>query len=154
LTKSTPLLDLSLSAYRWLGDGMVARLREAGWPEITRSHSLVFAHLDRGGTRATELARRLGVTRQAMHQTVQELVERGFLELAPDPTSQRAKLVVLTRRGKRLLDDAQEIFRELEATLERRIGRKRVARLRRALESDWGEPVGQPPKGTHPEVRE
>lgn len=133
---------------------MASCLKAAGWSEITRAQSLVLAHLDPEGTRSTELARRSGVTRQAVHQTIQELVELGVLELAADPTSQRAKLVVLTRRGKRLVDDAQEIFRELEAILERRIGRKRVARLRRALESDWGEPVGQSPKGTHPEARE
>ena len=122
---------------------MASRLKAAGWSDITRAQSLVLAHLDPEGTRSTELARRSGVTRQAVHQTVQELVELGLLELAPDPTSQRAKLVVLTRRGKRLVAEAREIFRELEDTLEHRIGRKRVARLRRALEEDWGAPVGE-----------
>lgn len=126
---------------------MVSRLRESGWPDVTRAHSLVFAHLDRGGTRSSELARRMGVTRQAMHQTVRELVDLGFLELAPDPKSQRARLIILTRRGKDLVGDARAIFRELEDTLERRIGRKRVARLRRALESDWGGPIATSPRG-------
>lgn len=122
---------------------MLSRLKDAGWGEVTRAHSRVFAHLDRGGTRSTELARRLGITRQGAHQTIQELVELGFLQLAPDPTSQRAKRIVLTPRGKRLVADAREIFKELEETLESRIGRKRAARLRRALESDWGTPVGR-----------
>lgn len=121
---------------------MASRLKTAGWSEITRAQSLVLVHLDPDGTRSSELARRSGVTRQAVHQTIQELAQLGVLELAPDPTSQRAKLVVLTRRGKRLVVEAREIFRELEDTLEHRIGRKRVARLRRALEEDWGAPVG------------
>lgn len=122
---------------------MASGLKAAGWSEITRAQSLVLARLDPEGTRSSELARRSGVTRQAVHQTIQELAERGVLELAPDPTSQRAKLVVLTRRGKRLVVEAREIFRELEDTLAHRIGRKRVARLRRALEEDWGAPVGE-----------
>lgn len=122
---------------------MVRRLRAAGWTEITRPHSLVFTHLDGEGTRASELARRMGVSRQAMHQTVQELVALGLVELVPDPRNKHAKLVLPTRRGKRLVTDAREIFRELEDTLQGRIGRKRVARLRRALESDWGAPVGE-----------
>jgi DNA-binding MarR family transcriptional regulator len=149
LTNSQSLIDLSLSAYRWFEDGMLGRLKDAGWSEITRAHSRVFTSIDRGGTRSSELARRLGVTRQAAHQTIQELVDLGFLQLAPDPTSRRAKRVVLTPRGKRVVADAREIFRELEATLARRIGRKRVARLRRAFESDWGEPVGQPRAARH-----
>jgi DNA-binding MarR family transcriptional regulator len=145
-----PLIDLSLRAHRWLEVGMASRLKAAGWSEITRAQSLVLAHLDSEGTRSSELARRSGVTRQAVHQTIQELVELGLLELAPDPTSQRAKLVVLTRRGKRLVVEAREIFRELEDTLEHRIGRKRVARLRRALEEDWGAPVGESEVSSRP----
>lgn len=129
---------------------MASCLKAAGWSEITRAQSLVLAHLDPEGTRSTELARRSGVTRQAVHQTIQELVELGVLELAPDPTSQRAKLVVLTRRGKRLVVEAREIFRELEDTLEHRLGRKRVARLRRALEEDWGAPVGESEVSSRP----
>jgi DNA-binding MarR family transcriptional regulator len=138
LTNSPALIDLSLRAYRWFQDGLLTRLADAGWPPITRAHSNVFAHLDRDGTRPIELARRIGVTRQAVHQTVQELVELGFVELAPDPTSGRAKLVVLTPRGKRLVADSRAIFRELEETLARQIGRRRVTDLRRALEADWG----------------
>lgn len=126
----------------------MARLVAAGWTDVTRAHSRVFANLDRDGTRPSELARRMGVTRQAAHQTIQELVDRGFLELAPDPKNARARRAVLTARGKRVVADARDIVRDLEDTLERRIGRKRVARLRRALESDWGAPVADASK-TH-----
>jgi DNA-binding MarR family transcriptional regulator len=152
LTSAPPLIDLSLRAYRWFEDSIASRLKEAGWPEVTRAHRLLLDNVDRGGTRPSELARRIGVTRQAIHQTMQELAELGLVELAPDPASQRGKLVVATRRGKRLVGDAREIVRELEDTLERRIGRKRVARLRRALESDWGAPVAT--AGPRVEVRE
>ena len=124
----------------------MARLVAAGWTDVTRAHSRVFANLDRDGTRPSELARRMGVTRQAAHQTIQELVDRGFLELAPDPKNARARRAVLTARGKRVVADARDIVRDLENTLERRIGRKRVARLRRALESDWGAPIADAPR--------
>lgn len=124
----------------------MARLVAAGWTDVTRAHSHVFANLDRDGTRPSELARRMGVTRQAAHQTIQELVDRGFLELAPDPKNARARRAVLTARGKRVVADARDIVRDLENTLERRIGRKRVARLRRALESDWGAPIADGPR--------
>ena len=146
MTRPDPLIDLSFRAARWLEEGLLARLAAAGWTDVTRAHSHVFAHLDKEGTRPAELARRMGVTRQAAHQTIQELVDRGFLELAADPRNKRARRAVLTARGKRVVADARDIVRELEDTLERRIGRKRVARLRRALESDWGAPVADVPK--------
>ena len=78
-----------------------------------------------------------------MHQTLEELVEHGFVELVPDPTSRRAKLVVLTPRGRRIVGDARAIFRELEDTLARQIGRKSVTELRHALEADWGAPAAR-----------
>jgi DNA-binding MarR family transcriptional regulator len=146
LTRSDPLIDLSFRAARWLEEGLLARLVAAGWTDVTRAHSRVFANLDRDGTRPSELARRMGVTRQAAHQTVQELVDRGFLELGPDPKNARARRAVLTARGRHVVADARDIVRDLENTLERRIGRKRVARLRRALESDWGAPVAEASK--------
>jgi len=143
LTYSPPLIDLSLRAFRWFEDGLLRRLDEAGWPKITRAHSLVFAHLDLEGTRPSELARRIGISRQAVHQTVGELVELGLVELAPDPASRRAKLVVLTPLGRRRVAEAHGIFGELEGELARRIGRKSVTELRRALEADWGAPVAR-----------
>ena len=120
---------------------MLNRLRAAGWGEITRAQSLVFAHLGRGGARPSDLARRMQVTRQAMHEMLRDLGKLGLVELTADPGNRRAKQVALTARGKRMMGDAEEVLRELERELEDRIGRKRVARYRRALESDWGAPV-------------
>ena len=119
---------------------MVIRLRDTGWGGLTRAQSLVLTHLDREGTRPSDLARRMQVTRQAVHGTLRELGHLGLVELAADPTNKRAKRVVLTPRGKRLIGDTRGVVRDLERELEGRIGRKRVARLRRALESDWGTP--------------
>jgi DNA-binding MarR family transcriptional regulator len=143
LTYSQPLIDLLLRGYRWFEDGLLSRLEEAGWPEVTRAQSLVFAHFDREGTRPSELARRIGISRQAVHQTVGELVELGLVELVPDPASRRAKLVVLTPSGRRTVEAALAIFRELEDALTRRIGLKSVTEVRRALEADWGAPAAR-----------
>jgi len=143
LTYSLPLIDLLLRGFRWFEDGLLSRLAEHGWPQITRAHSLVFAHLDLEGTRPSELARRIGISRQAVNQTLVELVELGLVELAPDPASRRSKLVVLTPLGRTTVGSAQAMFRELEDSLAQQIGRARVTELRRALEADWGAPVSR-----------
>jgi len=143
LTYSQPLIDLLLRGYRWFEDGLLSRLEEAGWPEITRAQSLVFAHFDREGTRPSELARRIGISRQAVHQTVRELVELGLVELVPDPASRRSKLVVLTPVGNATLGSAHAVFSELEDALADRIGRASVNELRRVLEADWGPPASR-----------
>jgi len=45
------------------------------------------------------IARAMGLSRQAVQRTVNELVTTGLLELVPNPHHQKASLVVLTKRG-------------------------------------------------------
>jgi DNA-binding MarR family transcriptional regulator len=45
------------------------------------------------------IARSMGLTRQAVQRTVNELVVSGLLQFAPNPHHQRAKLVMLTKKG-------------------------------------------------------
>ena len=144
MTYSLPLIDLLLRGFRWFEDGLLSRLEEAGWSELTRAHSLVFAHLDREGTRPIELARRIGISRQAVSQTLVELVELGLVEIVPDPASRRSKLVVLTPVGKATVASAHAVFLELEDALGNRIGRASVSELRRLLEADWGARASRP----------
>lgn len=46
------------------------------------------------------LARNMGLTRQAVQRLVNEMMDDGLVRLAPNPHHQRAKLVLLTARGK------------------------------------------------------
>jgi DNA-binding MarR family transcriptional regulator len=45
------------------------------------------------------IARNMGLTRQAVQRVVNELEAEGFLTFAPNPHHQRAKLVVLSKSG-------------------------------------------------------
>ena len=140
----TPLARLLLGRFRWADAALRSRLSALGWPEMTPAQSLVFASIDTDGTRSTELARRIGVSRQAVHQTVAELIDEGLLDLVPDPDDGRAKLVVITGEGRRNISAARRAFAEIEAELATRIGTDRYADLRSALETDWGSPGVEP----------
>lgn len=54
------------------------------------------------------IARNMGLTRQAVQRLVGEMVDGGLLRLARNPYHQRAKLVLLTPRGKRTFDAAMK----------------------------------------------
>lgn len=136
--EQTNLGQLLLRAFRWFDESLIAALHAAGWPELTRAHSLVFAQLDPGGTRTAEIARRAGISRQAVHQTVQELQRLGLVRLAPDPTNRSAKLVVPTDRGRDSIRVAKTTLAKLEDELAQRLGRGQVQSLRQTLEADWG----------------
>jgi DNA-binding MarR family transcriptional regulator len=138
MAEQVNLGQLLLRAFRWFDESLVNALHAAGWPEVTRAHSLVFAQLDATGTRTAEIARRAGVSRQAVHQTVRELQRLGLVELVPDPANRSAKLVMATDRGRRSTQVALATLAALEVELTQRLGERRVQALREALEADWG----------------
>ena len=67
------------------------------------------------GATATELGRRLGVTKQAAGQMVDELVRLGYVVRGSDPADGRRRIVTLTPRGIDCLQASAEIFDELLA---------------------------------------
>ncbi len=136
-----PLGQLLLRGYRWCDQGLRRELSERGWPDITPSQSTLMAHVRSEGIRITELARRMGVTRQAAHHLVQELHQNGFVVIHDDPSNLSAKLVVLSPDGEIIVRDALAIYVELERALSGKIGAKAVKDLRASLESDWGSPL-------------
>lgn len=110
-----------------------ARTRAPGGPQLRAAHTSLFPHIDLEGTRLTELARRVGITKQAVAQLVDELEAMDVLERAPDPTDGRAKLIKFTREGGLVLFRGLELLRELEAELRETIGDRHMDRLHAAL---------------------
>jgi DNA-binding MarR family transcriptional regulator len=112
---------------------LLARLHEAGFEGLRPTHNAVLRFLDEHGTRASELARRSGLTRQALTQIVDDLERLGYVTRCDDPTDRRAKLVVYTDRGRDGFRASRAIIADLERDVERRLGAARYAHLREAL---------------------
>lgn len=136
-TDNPDLARLLLVGWRWFDDGLREGLRQAGFGEITTAQSMVFPFLDLDGTRPSDLAIRLGTTRQAAHQLITGLSAQGLVELLPDPTSKRSKLVRLTSRGQQSLTAAHACLRKLEQELAERIGAQQAGELRGLLLQAW-----------------
>jgi DNA-binding MarR family transcriptional regulator len=120
---------------------LVRRLEKSGHGEVQRTHITLLANVDTEGTRLVELARRLGTSRQAASQLVKEIVRRGFLERADDPTDGRAVLVRHTAAGRALLLDALAAMRDIEEGYAALVGTDTLAGVRAALRTiaDWAD---------------
>ncbi|MFE9931542.1 MarR family winged helix-turn-helix transcriptional regulator [Streptomyces sp. NPDC005533] len=124
------------------------RVAEAGYPDLRPLHGMAFQALKGPGATATELAERLGVTKQAAGQIVDDLEKRGYVRREPHPGGGRRKLVVLTAAAYTHLAVAGRILHGLEAELagsaDLTVLRRELSHLVRALHGDDGLPPLRP----------
>lgn len=91
--KARSVAQLLFRCARLLNEQALARIRAMTGRKIRPAHTALFPHIDLDGTRGTELARRVGISKQAVTPLVAELVEWGMLERIPDPADGRARLI-------------------------------------------------------------
>jgi DNA-binding MarR family transcriptional regulator len=132
---AAPPLAIHISVlFDALVDALHTALPAAGFPDIRPAHSInLFRVIDSDGTRPGELARRAGVTPQAMAEIVRYLEGHGYAERIPDPADGRARIVRLTPRGRQASAVAARVFTDLEGRWEQHLGSRPMAQLRHML---------------------
>jgi DNA-binding MarR family transcriptional regulator len=96
-------------------------------------HNHVLRHLDAEGTRASVVAERAGLTRQAITQIVDELEAAGVVERVGDADDGRAKRIVYTAEGARAFAASRDRIAAIEARWRDELGAARWDALRGAL---------------------
>ncbi|MDA0566655.1 MarR family transcriptional regulator [Streptomonospora sp. S1-112] len=124
------------------------RLATAGYADLRPIHGMTFQALRERGATSSELAERLGVTKQAAGQIVDDLEKRGYVRREPHPAGGRRRLVVLTDAAREHLAVAGRILHRLEAEVAEQgagadtgVLRSELARLIRALSGDQVPPL-------------
>ena len=144
-TRVITLIALFGRAAQLILHELVGRLHAAGYSDITAAHHPVFENIDPNGTRLTVLAARTAMAHQSMGELVGALERRGYVERRTDPADRRARLVVLTARGRRLARRAVSEIDEIERAWVERLSRGGVdADLRAGLESALQEQESPP----------
>ena len=135
-----PLGLLLVDADQWMGQQVMILMAARGH-KLSASEFGFLANLDCGETHASSVARRMGISRQAVYRTTRALQDQGLLKLLDDPERGNQKIVSMTDQGKAFVTAARECLAEAEAELARRIGDDHVAALKAALSAPWG-PAG------------
>lgn len=119
-------------AYSLLGFQIVEGVVGAGFPQKPK-HSAVFAQISPDGSRLTELARKANMTPQSMGELVDELVDMGYVVRRRDPDDGRAKLIVLTRRGRDAVAAGRQTIEGIEEQVTEILGERGHHELRALL---------------------
>lgn len=124
------LLNNAISRF----EGRILQLMaQAGHDGFSLSHITVTRNLDIEGTRATELARRAGITKQSMGELISQLETSGIVARRPDPTDRRSRIVYFTPSGVAWLHAFRDALSQAEAEMRAVLGARRLDSLKHAL---------------------
>lgn len=129
-----------LRAFTWMDRALQENLAARGYAPLGGTESQIMFFVASGINRASEIARQLGISRQAIHKATTTLIERELIALEDDPRDRRGKVIVFRPEGRAQRLDAVEIIERLERELEARIGTRRLKNCASAIRQDWGDP--------------
>jgi DNA-binding MarR family transcriptional regulator len=98
------------------------RLARAGHDELRPAHFALLQFPGPHGTRPTDLAARVGLSKQALNPLLNDLEQWGYLRRTSDNEDRRNRVVTLTPRGMALVEVMRETLEEIEERLTDRLG--------------------------------
>jgi DNA-binding MarR family transcriptional regulator len=132
---------LLLGGFRVLVDEAIPELAKRGYEDVRPVHDFAMRAIAAGADNASELGRRLSVSKQAAAKTVAVLEERGYVARGADPLDARRKRLQVTALGFEVMQAGEAVFDELRDKWKRKIGAEQLERL----ESDLAALVGASP---------
>ena len=132
--KGADLALLLLGGFRQLADGAGVELVRRGYPELRPSQEFAMRAIVGGADNASELGRRLSISKQAAAKVVALLEERGYVARMDDAADSRRKLLTVTPLGHEVMQQGEAIFEELRAAWVRKIGEPALDRLEQDLQ--------------------
>jgi DNA-binding MarR family transcriptional regulator len=107
---------------------------EEGDPGLRPSHHRVIGHVPPEGVSVTDLAERVGMTKQGIGQFVTQLTESGHLVVERDPDDRRIRIVRRTAEGNAAAGRLADLLEGLEAEWANRVGTERYEEFRAILD--------------------
>lgn len=132
--KNPPLLFLLVPLVEWFEKRHIELIQQGAFPDARRAFNPVFIHLPAEGCRLTELAQKANMSKQAMSELVEELIELGYLVRFPDPKDGRAKIILRAGQGLEAHKTTMRAFYQIERELLEAIGPDALGELRSNLE--------------------
>src|SRR6188508_1450889 len=129
-------LQLLFKAARLANEQALARVAASApaGPRVRPAHTALFPHLGFEGIRLTDLAAKVGVTKQAVGQLVDDLAALGMVERVSDPDDSRAKRIRFSRRGHAALMHGLGVLGEVQEGLAAAVGARRMRELHETLQ--------------------
>lgn len=123
--------------YDWIEDKVHGSAITAGYGHLSPALTRLFGHMRQKPVSISDLARKLSISRQAVHKLLTEAKELGYVDLVDDKSDKRIKLVVFTEKGLVMYKSAIDDLKEIEKKLCESLGPEDFMHLKRILAKDW-----------------
>jgi DNA-binding MarR family transcriptional regulator len=124
---------LLLGSFRSLAQAATEQLASSGFEDFRPAHDFAMRAIAAGADNASELGRRLSVSKQAAAKTIALLEERGYVGRDLDAKDARRKRLQLTPRGFEVLRTGEKIFEDLRAQWAEQIGMDKLEMIESVL---------------------
>jgi len=124
---------LLMGGFRSMVDAATVELARRGYEDIRPVHEFAMRAIAAGAENASELGRRLSVSKQAAAKTIAVLQERGYVTRASDPSDGRLKRLQVTPLGLEVFRQGESVFDELRDKWAQQIGPSALATLEEQL---------------------
>jgi DNA-binding MarR family transcriptional regulator len=123
MSQGAKLALLLLGGFHAMVDEVVAELEARGHPGVRPMHEFALRAVDGGADTASELGRRLAVSKQAAAKTIAALESLGYVSRESDPSDARRKPLRVTPRGHELMTVGGALFDDVRERWAQRVGR-------------------------------
>jgi len=120
---------LLLGGFRTLVDAAAAELAERGHEDVRPVHDFAMRAIADGADSASELGRRLSITKQSAARTIAVLQERGYVTRDTDPRDGRRKRLQVTALGFDVMRQGEAVFDQLRDQWAQQIGAAELHRI-------------------------
>ena len=120
---------LLLGGFRTLVDAAAAELAERGHEDVRPVHDFAMRAIAAGADSASELGRRLSITKQSAAKTIAVLQERGYVTRDTDPRDGRRKRLQVTALGFDVMRQGEAVFDKLRDQWAQQIGAAELDRI-------------------------
>jgi DNA-binding MarR family transcriptional regulator len=124
---------LLLGGFHSMVDDVHVELARRGHEGVRPVHEFALRAIDEGADTASELGRRLSVSKQAAAKTIAVLEQLGYVARETDPGDARRKRIQVTPRGHEMMTTGATLFDEVRDRWAARIGAQQLDALQAHL---------------------
>lgn len=131
------LRHLLLSRTDWMEHRLYDALDRHGYGDMSPAMSRMCGHLADGPLSLSDLARRLTVSRQAVHKLAADTEALGYVEFASSQNDARLKLLRFTEKGQAMAAVARSELEAIEDQMAHVMGADHLGQLKALMALPW-----------------